>query len=144
MKRISSEVEARIVEMWFEGLPRDSIARGVGGGPVSAVISSFPACLETLRAIAVANRKNNLTPAEALEGTKVAQQLGELGVTPAQVPFFVETFKKMASEAEYQPGKIVQAALEIAELEFQSGKKYADALSDYKKIIRRIARRRVK
>ena len=64
-------------------------------------------------------------------------RLAEQGVSPEQIPLFIEAFKKMSTDAEYQPEKMIEAGLKVAELEAQSGKKYPDAIKDFKAAIER-------
>jgi len=139
LNRISSEIERKIVELWFAGHSRDNTATitGVAGSTVSAVVNSFPACLRPLRDLSVALAKLNCLPADALKGINLLVQLAEQGVTPEQIPFFIEAFKKMSTDADYQPERMIQAGIKVAELEAQSGKKYIDAVKDFNVAIKR-------
>ena len=88
MHRISSETEARIIQLWFEGNSRDEVARklAVGAGTVSAVLSSLPPCLEVLRNLSRTLRKLGREPNEALEGAEILRLLDAKGISREQVP----------------------------------------------------------
>lgn len=129
-----SENEARAIEMWFQGVSRDEIARilMISQGTVSAILGSLPSCLEPLRDLSKALRKLNCPPSDALKGIRVLELLAEIEVTTEQIPIFLEAIKKAPAEAGYQPEEVVQALVRLVELENQSGKKYPEALSEYK------------
>jgi DNA-binding NarL/FixJ family response regulator len=77
VRRISSDEEAKVFEMWFDGYTREYIAKtlGIGEATVSDIIRTLPSSLQMARDIAVANRKHNLTQADALKGLDVVVQL---------------------------------------------------------------------
>jgi chromosome segregation ATPase len=133
MNRISSEIEKKIVEMWFEGFSRDDTARSVGvsGSTVSAVVNSLPPCLIQLRDLSVALRKLGLLPVDALKGVNVLEQLAPEGVAPEQIPLYIVAFKKMSTKAGYQPEKLTKAAIKVMEFETQADKAYPEALKDF-------------
>jgi chromosome segregation ATPase len=136
MYRISSQTEKRIVELWFEGLPRDVIARrlGVSGSTVSSVISSLPECLRELRDLSVELRKSNASPSEALKGAKLLSKLGELGIEPKQLGEFIQAAVKLSRKAEYQPEQVVQAAMKLSSLEEKSGHSYSEAVANFEAV----------
>lgn len=140
LNRISSEVEARIIEMWFQGFTRDEISRAlkVGGGTVSAVVNSLPVCLKPLRDLSRTLRKLNLLPNDALKGVNLLQLLTERGVTPEQIPISLEAIRKTSIEAGYEPENVIQASIKIADLENQSGKTYPEALKEFEKLTQQI------
>jgi hypothetical protein len=146
LNRISSEVEARIIEMWFQGFTRDEISRAlkVGGGTVSAVVNSLPVCLKLLRDLSRTLRKLNLLPNDALKGVNLLQLLTERGVTPEQIPISLEAIRKASIEAGYEPEKLIQASIKIADLENQSGKTYPEALKEFEELTQQIPQREEK
>ena len=132
MRRISSHTEERIVELWFEGVPRDRIAEmlGVSGSTVSAIIDSLPECLRELRLLAVELRKTGASPKEALKGAETLSQLKDLDLGLDQLQDFVEAAKKLGNE-EYGPADVMKAAMKLSNLEQETGKKYLEVLADY-------------
>lgn len=134
LNRVSPEVEAKIIEMWFQGFPRDEIARilMVGEGTVTEKSKSLPPCLEPLRDLSKALRKLNLLPSDALKGVKLLQLLVERGATPEQIPISLEAIEKTCGEAGYKPEEVIQASIELAELENLSGREYPQALEVFK------------
>lgn len=134
MRRLSSDLERRIIELWFKGFSRDEIARtvGVAVGTVSNVIGTFPDCLNELRDLSVLLHKINALPSEALKGADLLAKLNQLGVKLTQVETFIETLEKQSEVAGYQPAQVIQAALALHNLEKQaSGKSYVDALKEF-------------
>lgn len=140
MNRISPEVEAKIIEMWFEGFPRDEIARVlmVGEGTVTAKLNSLPPCLTLLRDLAKALRKLNLLPGDALKGVNVLQLLKEHLMDPEQMPIILEAIKKASKEAGYRPEEVIKASMELVKLENESGKRYPEALKEFRTITQQI------
>lgn len=138
MRRIASDIEAKIIEMWFEGYTREYIAKTLGPGEatVSDIIGTLPTCLQIARDIAVANRKHNLTLADAWAGLEVAVQLAAEDVAPEQIPSFIQTVKKMSANAEYEPSRVIVAGIELSNLEAQSGKKYPEAIEEFRTAIK--------
>jgi hypothetical protein len=128
-----SELEIRIIEMWFEGVPRDEIAKRlmVSEGKVSSTVGSLPSCLEPLRDLSKKLRKLNLLPHDAIEGVNVKQQLTEVGLTPEQVPISLQAIKKASTEAGYTPEQVFRAAAKLANLENQAGKEYSEAINEF-------------
>lgn len=139
MNNICSEIEKRIIEMWFEGYPRDEIAKvlGISGSTVSERIDRLPKCLTPLRDLSKMLRKLNLLPIDALKGINVIAQLGEQDVTAEQIPFLIDSFKKIATESIYQPEQLIKASTKTAELESQSGKEYPEAIKDFETAIQK-------
>jgi len=82
LKRISSEFEAKIIEMWFQGFSRDAIARTlkVSEGTVTGIVSTLPPCLEVLRDLSKMLRRLNQLPTDTLKGIELLQLIGEKGV----------------------------------------------------------------
>ena len=140
MKRISSEVEAKIIEMWFQGAPRDEIARAlmVAQGTVSTVIGSLPSCLEPLRDLSKTLRKLGIPPNAALEGANLLGLLAEYGVNPEQIRTFLGTVRKTSTEAGVQPREAVQASIKIADLESQVHASYPEALRRFEVLTQQI------
>ena len=139
MRRISSEIETKSVELWFEGYTREHIAKtlGIGEATVSDIIGTLPSCLQMARDIAVANRKHNLTLADARKGVEVIVQLAAVGVSPEQIPSFIQTVKKISQEAGYQPSHIIQAGMQLSNVEAESRKEYRVAIEDFKTAIKK-------
>jgi len=134
MRRITFQTEERIIELWFKGLPRDTIARrtGVSGSTVSKIISYLPECLRELRDLSRELRKIGISPSEALKGTKLHSKLADLGVEPDQLKDFLKATGKLSRKAEYQPKQVVQAAMKLSDLEETSGKLYVEAIREFK------------
>jgi len=133
MRGITFQTEERIIELWFKGLPRDTIARrtGVSGSTVSKVIGELPECLRELRDLSRELRKIGLSPSEALKGTKLRSKLADLGVEPDQLQDFLKVVGKLSRKAEYQPKQVVQAAMKLSDLEEVSGKLFVEAIRDF-------------
>jgi hypothetical protein len=137
VNRTSTEKEKKIIELWFEGKTGKYISEtlGISEANVSDIINSLPKCLREAREIAVACKKHNKTLSDALAGINVSILLSAVGVNPQQIPSFIRVIKKTSAETEHQPEHIIQAALELSDLEDQSEKKYSDAINEFKTAI---------
>jgi len=133
MRRINSQTENRIVELWFKGIPRDAIARrvAVSGSTVSGVVNRLPESLRELRALSVELRKSNASLPEAIKGAKLLSKLASLGVDPDQIQSFIHATNKLCRRAEYQPNQVVQSAMKLSDLEEKSGKSYFEAIEEF-------------
>jgi len=133
MRRISSQTERRIIELWIKGIPRDTIARrtAVSGSTVSKVISQLPECLGELRKLSVELRKINSSPSEALKGAKLLSELADLRVELDQLADFIKAVKKLSRKAEYQPKQLVESAMKLSDLEEKSGNPYPEAIKEF-------------
>ena len=91
MRRLSSDLERIIIELWFKGFNRDQIAKtsGVSEGSVLNKIATLPDCLAELRDLSVLLRKLNALPAEALKGAILLDRISQLGVEPGFPDFEV-------------------------------------------------------
>lgn len=140
LDRISSEVEAKIIEMRFQGFSRDETARilMVGEGTVSGIWGSLPSCLEPLRDLSKTLRKLNLLPHDALKGVNLLQLLAEHGITPEQIPTSLKAIVKASIEAGYPLEKVIQASIKLADLENQSGTTYPKALKRFRTLTQQI------
>jgi hypothetical protein len=138
MRRISSDIEAKVIEMWFGGDTREYIAKtlGIGEATISDIMATLPPCLQIARDFAVANRKHNLTLADAWKGLEVTIQLAALDVTPEQIPSFIQTARKMSTDTEYEPRQIIQTGIQLSNIETESGKKYPQAIEEFKTAIK--------
>jgi len=123
MIRISSQTENRIIELWFKGFPRDTIARrvAVSGSTVSKVISQLPECLRELRALSVELRKSGKSLPEALKGAKLLSKLNDLSVELDQVESYVRVTRKISRKEGYEPKQVVQATMKLSDLEENRG-----------------------
>ena len=134
MRRISSAIEEKAVEMWFSGYPRESIAQtlGIGESTISDMVATFPLNLQTARDIAVACQKNNTPLARAWKGLKASDQLESLGVPPEKVPSLIRAFKKISTNnPNYSPELVMNAYMKLSLLEEQSGKEYPHAIVEF-------------
>lgn len=133
LSRTPFEVVVKIIIMWFQDYSRDETARisGASEGTVSAVWALLPSSLEPIRDLSKVLRKLNLLPNDALQGAHLRQLLAEHGVTPEQLPTALEAIKKASTETGYQPEKVIQASIKLADLEKKSGKTYPDALKEF-------------
>ena len=139
MRRTLSEKEEPAITQWFEGDQRKVIAEklDMGESTISDIINSLPECLQIARNIAVACRKQNRTLADAWRGLNVDSQLSAVGVTPEQIPIFIQAVKKISTDTRYQPEQLIKAAMKLSELETQSGKQYPQAMAAYEKALNR-------
>lgn len=144
MDRVYSEVDAKIFEMWAQGDSRDETARATGTsqGHVSAKWATIPASFRPLRDLAVALRKLNFLPNDALRGTDLLQLLTQYGITHEKIILFLETVRKASVEAGYQPEKVIQAHMELTDLENKSGKPYTEALKEYQTLAQQLLEER--
>jgi hypothetical protein len=133
MKRVSSFTENRIYELWFDGIPRDTIAEvaGLSGSTVSGVISNLPENLKDLRKTSVELRKLRLSVSEAKRGVELLAELTELGVGSDQLQESIEALEKTCKEATYEPKEVVEAAIRLAALEAESCKSYTEILQEF-------------
>jgi len=140
MRRIPFQTRKRIIELWFKGIPRDSIARRlrVSGDTVSSVVaqlssdaSQIAECPKELRDLSVELRKLNLSSSEALEGAKLLSKLANLGFAPEQLHEFIQTATKLSRKTEYQPKQVIQAAMKLSDLEEKSGKSYTETIREF-------------
>jgi predicted nuclease with TOPRIM domain len=136
----------RILEKWFQGLPRDVIARRehLSGSTVSNIISIVPESIEPLRPLSVELRKLKISPSDALGGVKLLAKLQNLGVQPSQLSSGIRAVRKLAMKEEIDPPELVQSAVELRELEDQAGKPYPEALTEYQKLVKRSDRLKAK
>jgi len=134
MRRLSSDLDRRIIELWFKGFPRDSMARtlSVAAGTVSNIIATLPPCLQELRDLSVRLRKIDALPTEALKGADLLAKLDQLGVEPTQLSSLIEALEKQSEAAGYEPAQTVQATLALHNLEKESGKSYVGALIEFR------------
>ena len=133
MRRIYSQDEKRIIELWFEGVSRDEIAKRVhkSGSTVSSVTASLPPCLQPLRDLSVELTKCKISAFEASKGAKLLSKLGEPGIDLAQVPRFIQTVNKLSERSDYEPKQIVTAAIQLSKLEEDSGKSYLEVKKEF-------------
>jgi hypothetical protein len=138
MSRISSHSERRIVELWFQGLPRDLIAQRlcVSGSTVSKIVNLLPEFLQELRSLSIELRKLGLSPAEARSGANFISKLGQLGMKPRELEGYIEASKKISKKAGYEPQQIVEAAVTLSNLEAKAGKSYFEVLRQFEITIR--------
>jgi chromosome segregation ATPase len=132
LNRVSRDVEKRVLEMHFNGIPRDTTARklGISSATVSEILSILPPILKPTRDCSVELRKNNLIARDALLGVGILKHLRDLEIKPDQFSASLQAVKKMATEAEYELEDIVQAGTKLVELENQSGKSYPEAIKE--------------
>jgi chromosome segregation ATPase len=133
MRRIYSETEKKVIELWFLGAPRDGIARKlhISGSTVSSITRSLPECLQQLRDLSVEIRKNRSSASEALKGAKLFSKLAQLGTGLGQGPGFILSVRKLSRKAEYEPDKVMHEAMQLNSLEEQSGKSYSEVMREF-------------
>ena len=133
MRTIYSGDEKRIIELWFEGVSRDEIAKRVhkSGSTVSSVTASLPPSLPPLRDLSMELAKCKISAFEASKGARMLSKLGELGIDLAQVPRFIQTVNKLSERSDYEPKQIVAAAIQLSKLEENSGKSYLEAKKEF-------------
>jgi hypothetical protein len=133
MKRISSELEERVIDLWIDGHSRDQIAKTlhISGSTVSSIVSSLPKNLEILRDLRLELRKINLLPTDSLEGARLISEIRQLGVEPNQVRISIQAVKKIAEDSGYQPKQVIQAEMKLSRLEQESGKPYSEAIKGF-------------
>jgi hypothetical protein len=119
MNRISSELERKIIELWFEGFARDEIVSkfGVSGSTVSDVVNSLPNCLVTLRDIAKNIKKMNCDPKDALEGIIVRNALLAKGLDSKKMLSLIDTYDRIAAATGLQLREMIEAAEKLGKLE---------------------------
>ena len=119
MNRVSRDMEKRVLELYFSGIQRDSIAKTVGDstGNVSEIVGILPANLKPLRDLSVTLRKNNLTVPETRQAVGIVEDLKTLGLKPEQFSASILAIKKMWEDSTYQPDKLVKAAIQLLRLE---------------------------
>jgi hypothetical protein len=144
LNRVSRDIERRVFDLHFRGVPRDAIAHQLGISPatVSEILSVLPSQLDALRVLSVELRKNNMIPAEALLGIRIMKDLVALGSEPKQFSSSLEAVIKMSADAKYRPECVVQAATRLVELENEAGKDYPEALKEFEAVTERTSQER--
>jgi chromosome segregation ATPase len=136
LNRLSREYDKRVLEMHFNGVPRDTIAHElkISAGKVSETKSLLPSSLEPLRQLSIELRRNNLILPDALQAVSIRNDLVSLGVKPSQFSAALRTVIQMSNCAEHKPQEFLQAGIKLAELENQSGKTYPESLREFEQL----------
>jgi len=133
MKRIYISTEKRIIELWFKGLPRDTIAQqvGVSGSTVSEVVNRFPKELEDLRRLSRELRKFGLSVSEAQKGAKLCFKLEEWGVRFNGLQGSIQAMQKIGQSSSYEPQHLITSATRLSHLEEKAGGSYFEIIEDF-------------
>jgi hypothetical protein len=133
LNRSSRDVEKRVIEMHFDGVPRDTIAHQLGVPPatVTEILTVLPPGLKPLRDLSKDLRKNNMIAHDALQGVRLLHEFRALGIEPNQFYSSIQAVAKMSKEAGYEPEAVFQAGATLSELEAQSGKPYPEAIREF-------------
>jgi len=141
MTRYAVEKRARIIELWLEGHPRDTIAHilKISGETVSRHISRFKSSLspkaadllESLRSLAFELRKSGKTLPEALSITRLHTKLENMGVNTENVQHFISSSNKTANELGMDAQSYAKAAINLSKLEAETGKNYHEIVKDF-------------
>jgi hypothetical protein len=145
LNRVSRDIEKRVFEMHFNGIPRDNIARelGLSSATVSAILSILPPNLNNLRELSVELRKSNMIARDALQGVNILNSLRTLRVKPNQVNSSLQAVFKISADTGYKPEDVVQAATKLVELEIQSGNPYPEAIEQLELLCAKIHKQKL-
>lgn len=145
---LSSHKISKILRGYFRGLPQTKIAKeaGVDQSSISHYASRFKEMaaeysllaagkeyqvmneVESLRSLSVELYKSKLTVDEARQGHNIIKAFLKLGISPEQHHNLIEICQKVAD-----PG-FVEAALQLSQIETQTGRYYHQVMSNFKKV----------
>lgn len=133
MNRSSRVNERKILTLYFQGHARDAIGRMVGVAPstVSEVISILPENLTGLRELSVELKKQDLSVLESARGAELRAKLPNLGVDFEKLQSYVEASEKMETNPDYEPKKVIESAMQLSDLEEETGQSYPEIVRDY-------------
>jgi hypothetical protein len=133
MNRTSRVTERKILALYFEDHSRDETAEMVGVPPstVSEVISILPENIHYLRELPVEVKQQDLSVFDAKKGTELRARLNDLGVKFEKLQSYVESSEKMRTNPDYEPKKVVQAAIRLSDLEEETGQSYPEITRDF-------------
>jgi len=137
LNRLPRQTERKVLELHFDGVSRDAIAEklGISSGAVSDILSILPSSLEELRSLSKELRTEDMIIRDTRQGVAILKDLKELGIKPEQFALSIQAITRMASDAGFKPGTVVQAETRIVELETQSGKNYKETTKDFEDLI---------
>lgn len=130
----------KIFELYFQGYPRDEIAKilMIGEGTVTERLKILPSSVQFLRDLGKAMRRLDLVPQEALKGVNLLELLAKYGIAVEELPTSLEAIRKVSVQAGYEPQKLVQATIKLADLENQAGAPYPEALKKFETLTQHI------
>jgi chromosome segregation ATPase len=133
LNRVPRDLEKRVLQKHFEGIPRDAIAQelSLSTGAVSEILSILPPSLNSLRELSVALRRNNMIIQDALQAVNIRDDLITLGIKPDQFSSSLQAVMKISRDGKYNPEGILQSGTRLIELENQAGKPYPKALDEF-------------
>jgi chromosome segregation ATPase len=133
LNRVPRDLEKRVLQKHFEGIPRDAIAQelSLSTGAVSEILSILPPSLNSLRELSVALRRNNMIIQDALQAVNIRDDLITLGIKPDQFSSSLQAVMKISRDGKYNPEGILQSGTRLIELENQAGKPYPEALDEF-------------
>jgi hypothetical protein len=122
LNRVPRDLEKRVLQKHFEGIPKDGIAHeiSISGGAVSEILSILPTSLSSLRELSVALRRNNLIIQDALQAVNIRDDLTALGVKPDQFSSSLQAVMKISRDGKYKQEDILQSGTRLVELENQA------------------------
>ncbi|MFL6419251.1 MAG: hypothetical protein ACJ71P_07545 [Nitrososphaeraceae archaeon] len=114
------QIRRKVIEQWFNGLPRDKIAEdnNIGAGTVSSVISNYKVGLETLdfdsiRQLALEIRKQQLNWSELASHYRLYNYLLKSGAAEEDVESFIANVSSIGG---IPPENIIQRVNQIHQI----------------------------
>jgi len=147
---VSPEKEDRIVELCLCGYTRNEIAKKVhaSGETVSRHMNQFMSRLsekaseqlENLIQLSRELRESRKTLPEALETAHLCANLEKLNVRPDELGHFISSCKNIAKSLGAEATNYANAAIRLAKLEADTGKKHEDIIKDYEDKVKTVNR----
>ena len=133
MSEVSIGKRMEVVTLYFEGRPYEEIARvaGVSKGTVVNVVKELRTGqfadlvgpkerIDALREVALALRRDGVTPAQAASGLSVIKGFQVLGIDPVELEHAVTFCRELAPEL-MEPSQFVRAAQSVWEVQKRTG-----------------------
>jgi hypothetical protein len=116
---IDEVIKTRVIQQWFNGLPRDKIAAGnnIGAGTVTNIVSNYKAGLETLeidliRQLALEIRKQALNWSDLALHFRLYNYFIKSGAAEEKVESFIDNINC----SNFPPEKVIELVNQIYEI----------------------------
>ena len=134
MRRITSNVEARILEMLLAGDTYRDISReqDVTISTVNRIVEDErrrAPDFDEIRRLVLKLKKHNMTLFDAHRGAKLLEKLNEVGIPLQELETYLNLIKRILSEKNLQDG-LLTYAMKLAKIESETGKSPEKIIED--------------
>jgi hypothetical protein len=116
---IDEQARRKVIQQWFSGLPRDTIAadNNIGAGTVSSIIANYKVGLEELdfdsiRQISIEARQHGLNLSDLASHFRLYNYFRKLGTNEDEI----ETFITNVHSSDISPEKVIECVNQIHEI----------------------------